>query len=206
MQRSPLPAAGAGGAEAGAARARVGALGFLAPSGRGVRMARVRSRLAGEIMRVGSQDQTQAGVSPRAPSVPPAAASAGRRALKLAGRGGCGGQRGQRGDRGGQELREGGEEPLPRALGHREQLKALHLQPEQGRCSAGGEQRQVGVLVLSGSTGMPRLAGKVASGNPTGSQCHWEFGVSVGMAPMGHFPYSRGDGGTGRARRGAGEV
>lgn len=56
-----------------------------------VRMAAVRSRLAGEIMQVESQDKTQAGVSPRAPSVPPAAASAGRRALKLAVPGGAGG-------------------------------------------------------------------------------------------------------------------
>lgn len=79
---------------------RVGALGVLAPPGSGVRMARGRSRLAGEIMQVGSQDKTQAGVSPRAPSVPPAAASAGRRALKLAVEGECGGHGRERGQGG----------------------------------------------------------------------------------------------------------
>lgn len=171
-------------------------------------MARVRSRLAGEIMQVGSQDKTQAGVSPRAPSVPPAAASAGRRALKLAVEGGCGGHRWERGQwgTGSQQPQEGGAEHLPMAMGHRQQLEALRLQPEQGRCSGGGEQRQVGVLVLSGSTTMSRCTGKAPGGNPTGPRCHWEFGVSVGYGINRPFPYLRGDGRTGRARRGPGEM
>lgn len=84
---------GGGGGSSGPASAGLGLWGFWAPPRSGVRMARARSRLAGEIMQVGSQDKTQAGVSPRAPSVPPAAASAGRRALKLAVEGGCGGHR-----------------------------------------------------------------------------------------------------------------
>lgn len=77
-----------------------------------VRMASVRSRLVGEIMQVGSQDKTQAGVSPRAPSVPPAAASVGRRALKLAVEGGCGGHRQEKGGSGG-----GGKDPTAPGVG-----------------------------------------------------------------------------------------
>lgn len=77
------------------------------------------------------------------------------------------------------------------AMGHRQQLKALHLQPEQGRCSGAGEQRQVGVLVLSESKTVSRYTGKAPSGNPTGSHCHWEFGLSVGYGINRLFPSFR---------------
>lgn len=110
---------------------------------------------------------------------------------------------GGRGGRGGQQPREGGEQHLPMAVGHRQQLKALHLQLEQGRCSGRGKQRQVGVLALSGSKTTSRYTGKVPSGNPTG--CHG-LGHQWGMATTGRFPYLGGDGRTGRARRGAGEM
>lgn len=74
------------------------------------------------------------------------------------------------------------------AMGHRQQLKALHLEPEQGRGSGGGEQRQVGVPVFSGRKTVPKYTGKEPSGNPTGSHWHWEFGMSVGYGTHRPFP------------------
>lgn len=186
---------GDGGGGGSSARVRwVGAPGFLAPPRSGVRMARARSRLAGEIMQVGSQDKTQAGVSPRAPSVPPAAASAGRRVLKLAVEGGCGGHR--------RDRRAGGDSSPGRGCraspdGNGAHTAALSSAPatRAGRGSGGGEQRQVGVPVR-----------KTWEKNRT--QVHWEIpqgpsgtgslGYQWGMAPTGSFPYLRRDGRTGR--------